>query len=174
MIFGLDAATGGCDECALAPEGPVPREGTASPQYGMANHWAALRATPRCEPVTLWSNWHLPAGSSRNVACWPLLASERFGMGSLVVLAQNLADLAWLVGDGLAAGLVSGFPGRQVRRKSPGYVWHRSISIVLRDALRLLPRKKLALLRLHAGEPSRLRRGLYGASQARLRRREFS
>src|SRR5260370_4380335 len=36
-IFGLDAATGGCDECAEAPEGPVPREGTTSRQCGMAN-----------------------------------------------------------------------------------------------------------------------------------------
>jgi hypothetical protein len=71
---------------------------------------AALRATPQCEPVTLWSNWHLPAGSSRSVACWPLLEPERSGMGSLVVLGQDLADLARPVDDGLAAGPGIGFP----------------------------------------------------------------
>ncbi len=38
VIFGLDAATGGCDKRAAAPEGPVPREGTTSRQSGMANH----------------------------------------------------------------------------------------------------------------------------------------
>jgi len=36
VISRLDAAPGGCDECAEAPEGPVPRQGTTSRQRGMA------------------------------------------------------------------------------------------------------------------------------------------